>query len=123
MDDAALVRGGEPARDLHGVLDGLADGKRTRLQPLAQRRAFEQLHHQRAVLEAVDLRDVGMVERRQDFRFALEPGEAVRVAGERLRQDLDRHRASEPRIRRAIDLAHAARAEGARDLVLPDSCA
>jgi hypothetical protein len=77
------------------------------LQPITQRRAFEQFHHQRAVLEAVHLRDVGMVERRQDLCFALEAGAAVSVAGKRLREDLDRHGAAETRIGRAIDLAHA----------------
>ena len=42
--------------------------------------AVDELHHQRAhvagVLEAVDLRDVRMVERRKRLRFALEPRQA-----------------------------------------------
>ena len=40
-----------------------------------------------------------------------------------LRQDLDRDRAVEPRIARAIDFAHPAGAEGSQDLVRPEECA
>ena len=66
------------------------------------------------LLEAVDLRDVRMIEGRQHFRFTLEPREAIR---------LGRHRAGSTLIatarfrllsRRAIDLSHSAGADGAR---------
>ena len=44
MDEALVVRGGEPARDLHGDVDRLAHRERAVLgQPLAQRLAVEQL--------------------------------------------------------------------------------
>ena len=43
-----------------------------------------------ASLEAVDRRDVRMVERREHFRFALKASQPLRVAGDRVRQDLDR---------------------------------
>jgi hypothetical protein len=33
------------------------------------------------ILEAVDVRDVGMIERREDLRFALEPREAIGITG------------------------------------------
>ena len=39
--------------------------------------------------------------------------EAIGIVGERGGQDLDRDVAAEPRVARAIDLAHAAGAEGA----------
>ena len=83
----------------------------------------DQLHHQRAhalgVLEAVDLRDVRMIERREDLRFALEAGETIGIVGEDVRKDLDRDVALQLRVARAIDLAHAARAERSDDLVTP----
>ena len=47
-----------------------------------------------------------------DFGFALEAGEPVGVGGERRRQDLDRDLALQLRVGRAIDLAHAAGADG-----------
>ena len=59
-------------------------------------------------------RDVRMVERRERLRFALEAREPLRIGGERGRQDLDRDVAIELGIARAIDLAHAAGADGAR---------
>ena len=71
----------------------------------------------RHLFDAVDLRDVGMVERRRDARLALEPRQAIRIAGDAGRQDLDRDVASEARVARAIDLAHAAGPDGRHDLI------
>ena len=62
--------------------------------------------------------DVRMVERGEQLRLALEARQALRVlrrtaAGSTLMRDL----AAEPRVARAVDLAHAARAERRHDLV------
>ena len=46
-----------------------------------------------------------------------EAGEALGVLGEGRRQDLERHLAPEPRVPRAVHLAHPARAESHPDLV------
>ena len=75
----------------------------------------------RAVVQPVDLGDVRMIQRREDLRFALEPGDAVRIVGEDVREDLDRDFAPQLRIARAINLSHAAAAEGSDDLVRPDA--
>ena len=58
-----------------------------------------------------------MVERGEHLRFALEPGESFGVAGEGVRQDLDRDVAIQLGIARAIHLAHAAGPHGGEDLV------
>ena len=58
-----------------------------------------------------------MIERRERLRFARETREAIGVERERLGQHLDRDVAIELRVRRAIDLAHAARADGGDDFV------
>ena len=55
----------------------------------------------------------GMVQRREHLRFALKPGEAIGIAGERVGQDLQRDVAIQLRIARAIHLAHAALADRA----------
>ncbi len=68
-------------------------------------------------LDAVNRSDVGMIERRQHTRLALESGKAVGIGREGLRQDLERHIAPEPAVPRAIDLAHASRAKRGLDLV------
>ena len=57
------------------------------------------------------MRDVGMIQRREGLGFAYEPREPFGVAHEEIGQDLDRDVALELRVRGAIDLAHAARAE------------
>ena len=52
------------------------------------------------------------------LRLALEAAHAARGSDAvRLGQDLERDVAVEPRVARAVDLAHAARAEGRDDLV------
>ena len=85
----------------------------------AKRRPFDELHHQRGqalgVLEPVDVRDVRMIECGQRSRFALRSGRDVRGRRETsCGQDLQRDIAIELRIARAIDLAHAARANARR---------
>jgi hypothetical protein len=60
---------------------------------------------------------VWVVERREHSRFALETGEAIRIAGEGVRQDLQRDLAIQLGIARAVHLAHAAGPEGGENLV------
>ena len=60
---------------------------------------------------------MGMVQRGDRARFALEPLPANRVARELRGQDLDRDVAHETRVVGAIDLAHAATAQRLDDLI------
>ena len=55
-----------------------------------------------------------MIQRGEDFGFALEPREAFGIGGERLGQDLDRDVALQVGVAGAIHLAHAAGADHAR---------
>ena len=66
-------------------------------------------------------RNVRMVERRQDACFTLEPREPLRIAGERVRKDLDRDVAAQLRIARAVDLAHPAAPDEGLDLIDAES--
>ena len=83
--------------------------------------ALDQFHHEglRATrsFEAVDRRDVGMIQRREDLGFALEAGDAIGITREGLGKNLDRHAAAKLRIASAIHLAHPAGAEGGLDLI------
>ena len=65
----------------------------------------------------------GMVQRRGRARLLLEPREPLPIQSQRLRQDLDRHLAAEPRISRPVDLSHPARTEGRQDLVVAEASA
>ena len=71
----------------------------------------------------MDRRDVGMVERGQESRLALETRQAIRAAREALGQDFERHVALERRVARAEHLAHAARAQLRQDAIDADAAA
>ena len=62
-----------------------------------------------------------VIERGEHARFALEAGEPIGMRRELARQDLDRDVASEPRIARAVDLAHAARADLGQHVIGADA--
>ena len=61
---------------------------------IGERRALDQLHHQRSrasgLLDAVNVGDVRMVERGKDLGFALKPREPVGVGRDRRRENFDR---------------------------------
>jgi hypothetical protein len=109
-------RFGDLPRDEQGF------GKRYRApgDAFGQRRALDQLHHQCLVFHAVDGCDVGMVERGQHLSFPREAGKSVRVLGEGVGQNLDRHFASELGIGGAPDLAHPTFAQLGGDSVVGD---
>ena len=65
---------------------------------LGRRLARHELHHQRAVLDAVDLRDVRVVQRGEHLGFARKAGEPVGVLCQGLGQHLDRDGAIQLRV-------------------------
>ena len=65
----------------------------------------------------MDVCDVLMVQRRQNFGFSLEPRPPIRIGCEGLWQDFDRDVAVKLRVASAIDLAHSALAEQRGDFV------
>ena len=89
--------------------------------------ALDQLHHEcgdpAAFFEAVDSRDVRMVQRGEHFRFALKAREPIVVSRERRRQDLDRDLAFQLGIGGPIHLSHAAFADQRSDFVDAESSA
>jgi hypothetical protein len=68
-------------------------------------------------LEAVDVRNVRIVEGSQRARFPLEAGEAIRIASERVRQQLEGHIALQTPVVSTENLAHAAGAKRSDDVV------
>ena len=67
------------------------------------------------------MRDVGMIQRGEDLRFAMKPREPIGVAGERVGKHLDRDIAIQTRVAGAVDLTHPARPERVQDLVHADA--
>ena len=121
MNDPALVRRFERVGDLPGDRQHVVERHRAPTDEIGKRRSIDELQHQRAdavaVLQAVDRGDVGMVECGQDFRFALEASNPVRIAGKGQGQDLYRDIAFQQRVASAINLAHATGAEDGFDFV------
>ena len=121
MDDALFVSG------LQCLSDLARDGQRfinrdgSLRDPIRERGSVHELQHERAyavrLFEAVNMRDVGMIEGGECFRFALEPREPFGVARERLRQNLQRNVTIQLRVAGAIHLAHAASADFGGDFV------
>ena len=74
MDDPLLVRGFEGLGDRQRLING----NRALHDAVGQRRPLDQFHDERlhtiGIFEAVDLRDVRMVQRGKPFSFALEAG-------------------------------------------------
>jgi catechol 2,3-dioxygenase-like lactoylglutathione lyase family enzyme len=117
MHDAVLVRGFERFGDLLGHRQGFVQRKGSLRDALGERRAVDELQHQGAIFDAVDLRDVRMVERGQHLRLALKSRNAIGIEGKQLRQNFDRDVAIQPRIARAIHLAHSAGTYQRQDFV------
>ena len=123
MDNAGGVRHGEPLGNLLRQVDRAAMRHRPCPQLVAQRPALHPLHGEvrRVALSAdiVDRQDVRVVERRCGTRFLLEALEAVRRREAR-REDLDRDRALQARVVRAVDLTHPALANLLEDAIRPE---
>ena len=122
VNDAALVGRFQPFRNLFRDRQRLVDRNRARC---AMRScsvgSFDELQHERlnaiGVFETVNRRDVRMVQRGEDLRFAPEAREAIGIQREGRRPDLERDVAIEVGVARPVDLAHAAGADKLEDRV------
>jgi hypothetical protein len=112
VDDAFFMRGFEAVGHLAGDVERSFQGHRS-----LEGFAFDQLHDQRALLDAIDCRDVWMVKRRQRAGFALQAGQAFGVPSQRGRQHFDGYVALQFVVAGAIDFAHASLADGGEDFV------
>ena len=121
MHDADAMRGAKGIGNLNRDSQRLAERQCTLLQPVSQRLAVEQLHDEerRAVVfpDVVQRADVRVGQLRDRARFAIEARAEMRISSERVRENLDRHCAVEPRVAGLVDLAHPASAEGGENFV------
>ena len=127
MDDPLLVRCFKGLGDLPREGQDFGDRHRPARNECRQVLAIDELHHERTdtarFLQAVDVSDVGMVQRRQGLRLAREPCKPFCISSEDARQNLDRDVAIELRIARAVHLTHSACSERREDLVWPETSA
>ena len=94
MDDALLVcrlQASAIWRATCRTMSTASAPRRPRDQ-IRKRRAFNELHHQRrlagGLLDAVNLRDIGVIERGEDLGLAREADQSVRIRGKERRQIL-----------------------------------
>jgi len=106
MGDALAVRRIECVTNLGGILQRQREGQRS-----LQGRAFDVFHHQVVGPDIVQSADVGMVQRGDGVRFALE------ALGKLLIGNFDGDDAIQSRVAGLVDFAHAAGTEGRSDLV------
>ena len=72
------------------------------------------------LLEAVHVRDVRVIQRRERTSFAFEPREPVGIAGDRIWQHFDRDVSFELAVVGAVHLAHTAATERRDDFIRAD---
>ena len=103
MDDPLLVRARRARRrSARRTCSTWSSGSAPFCEPVGERLALEQLHHEEVasvlVADVEERADVRMVERRDRLRLALEALAELRVLGEARGQDLDRDVAVEARV-------------------------
>jgi len=88
VDDVAVVRILKRSDDLFGDRERFFHWDRAGGDPIRERRPFDQRQgqatHALRLHDSEDGRDVRMIQRCQNFGFALEPAEPFRVGGKRL---------------------------------------
>jgi len=108
MDDPLLVRRLERVGYLPRDRQRFIKMNRTGGKILALDQFHDQCGDTVAALDPVDRGDVRVVQRHEQFGFALKSREAFRVGGNRGRQHLERHRPLQIRIGGPMDFAHPA---------------
>jgi len=110
----------------------LVDRNRPARDAIGQRLAVHEFHHDRRyvrtafgghILDVIDRGDARMIERGEHLRLAREAREPIGIARQRRRKHLDCDIATELAVAGAINLAHAAGAEGGHDLVRSEASA
>ena len=111
MNDSLFVRRFERVRDLLRSRQRFSDGDRPARDTLLQVLALDEFHdegaHTAGLFQAVDVGNVGMVEGGERVRFAGESREPIRIIGEGVGQNLQRHVAMELGVAGSIHLPHA----------------
>ena len=88
---------------------------------------IEKLHRDegKAILfaDVVNRANIGVVQGRSSLRLALKAGQGLRVAGNLIGQELQRHKTVKPNVFSLVDHTHPATAEFLNDAVVRDGLA
>jgi hypothetical protein len=125
VDDSLLVRRVQSLDDLSGDRQCFAHRYGARREPIGERRALHELEDERrgsgAFFDTIDGRNVGMVQRREELRFAHEARAVIGCVQPRLLQDFDGDLSFQARITPAVDLSHSTGTDRCEDLVGPEA--
>ena len=126
MNNARFVRSFERECHLTGNVRCFCQRQGAPGDALRERLPFNEFEYESlrrmVVFEPEYLRDVGMIQGREDPRLPLEPGQTVCIVGEFRRQNLEGDVPAKPAVSGAIHLPHPARPDGANDLVHAEAC-
>ena len=121
MHDSSIVRGLQRLGQLAGDRQRFIQRQCAAQDALREVLSVDELHrdrvHRARLLDAVNRRDVGVVERGQRLRLAREPRQPVIVSRDGVGQDLERDVSLQPEVAGAVHLAHSTCAEAIDDLV------
>ena len=121
MEDPGVVSGLERVRNLNADVHRVGDRHRPARDQVAERRPFDQFQHETLdavdILAAIDGRDVGMTQRRQDLRFAFEAPATLAIGSDVIGENLEGDIPAELRVVSTKHFAHATTAERVNDLV------
>jgi hypothetical protein len=117
VDHAAFVRSLQTFGDLTGNRQRIVHRDRALRDSFGHGPPFDQFHHQRALLEAMDGGDVGVIQCRQRLGFSFKPGHILGIAGQRRGQHFDGDLTIQLGVAGAVHLAHAARAKWRHDFI------
>jgi hypothetical protein len=124
MHDAFMVGGLERVGGLDRHAEHVLERERAVPEPLGQRLPVQVLHDEKVgalvLPDVVEHTDVGMRQRGDGLRLALEAAPAIRVGGVRGAQELDGDDAVQAGVARLVHLAHAARADRRQNLIRPE---
>src|SRR6185503_8657365 len=73
------------------------------------------------IFDGMDLRNIGMIQTRENLRFTLKSRQSLGVRGETFRQELQCNFALQSGIDRPVHFSHTAFAQQRRDLIYADS--
>jgi hypothetical protein len=107
----------ESVGDLSCDRQRFVDGDGTVANPIRKRRPFDELEDERAIFESMYLRDVWMIECREQLGLTLKPCEPFRIVRECVRQHFDRDVTLKSRVFGAIHFSHPAGADERNDFI------
>ena len=127
MENAFFVCRVERVGHLPADIERFLERERPAFQSGAERFAPDELHDEQGraagLIEAVDRRNVGMVECRERLRLALEAREPVGIVREQSGKNLESDVTIELRVPGSIDFAHPAGADRPENFVDADPTA